>query len=279
VKWGLVLPAKEFAEQDAVLRDQLKIQEAEKKYGDICTAYVALTRAKKALYVVTAELGENTNSTNFARHLVLQFHAPFAQFGDPGWFAKYEIKSPELTETPAPAAFTAPIHGTPRPASPSSFKSEIPAGVAGVGISSHAAKLGTEVHEALAGIEWLETSAPTSHALPPEAHKLVNEFLEKPLAREVFTKPEGAIRLWREMAFDVVLDGQWVSGVFDRVVVRCDQENNPLSAVIFDFKTDQGTALEIQSRYAGQMEVYQKAAAKLLSIPEELVTSQVIGIR
>ena len=279
VKWGLVLPAKEFAEQDAVLRDQLKIQEAEKKYGDICTAYVALTRAKKALYVVTAELGENTNSTNFARHLLLQFHAPSAQFGDPSWFAKYEIKSPELTETLAPAAFTAPIHGTPRPASPSSFKSETPAGVAGVGISSYAAKLGTEVHEALAGIEWLETSAPTSHALTPEAHKLVNEFLEKPLAREVFTKPEGVIRLWRELAFDVVLDGQWVSGVFDRVLVRCDQENNPLSAVIFDFKTDQGTALEIQSRYAGQMEVYQKAAAKLLSIPEELVTSQVIGIR
>ena len=76
-----------------------------------------------------------------------------------------------------------------------------------------------------------------------------------------------------------MLDGQWVSGIFDRVVVRCDQENNSLSAVIFDFKTDQGTALEIQSRYAGQMEVYQKAAAKLLSIPEELVTSQVIGIR
>jgi ATP-dependent exoDNAse (exonuclease V) beta subunit len=279
VQWGLVLPAKEFAEQDAVLSQQLKIQEAEKKYGDICTAYVALTRAKKALYVVTTELGENTTSTNFARHLALQFHASSAQFGDPGWFADYEIKTPELRIDQAPSRFTPPLHRTPKPISPSSFKSEVSRGVAGDGVSRHAANLGIEVHEALAGIEWLETSIPDLPARSPEARKFVEEFLEKPLAREVFTKPEGSTRLWREQAFDVILDGQWVSGVFDRVVVHCDQKNNPLSAVIYDFKTDQGTNLEIQSRYAGQMNVYQKAVAKLLSIHEELVTFQVVAIR
>jgi ATP-dependent exoDNAse (exonuclease V) beta subunit len=61
--------------------------------------------------------------------------------------------------------------------------------------------------------------------------------------------------------------------------VHCDQKNNPLSAVIYDFKTDQGTNHDIQSRYAGQMKVYQKAVAKLLSIREELVTFQVVAIR
>ncbi|MEN9469075.1 MAG: hypothetical protein RL630_808 [Verrucomicrobiota bacterium] len=279
VHWGLVLPAKEFAEQDAVLGQQLKIQEAEKKYGDICTAYVALTRAKKALYVVTTELGENTTSINFARHLVLQFHASSAQFGDPGWFADYEIKTPELGIDQAPSPFTPPLHRTPRPISPSSFKSEVSTGVAGDGVSRHAAKLGIEVHEALAEIEWLETSCADLLARTPEARKLVEEFLGKPLAREVFTKPEGPTRLWREQAFDIILDGQWVSGVFDRVVVHCDQKNNPLSAVIYDFKTDQGMNLDIQSRYAGQMKVYQKAVAKLLSIQEELVTFQIVAIR
>ena len=95
----------------------------------------------------------------------------------------------------------------------------------------------------------------------------------------MFNKPEGVVLLWRERAFDVMLDGQWVSGVFDRVVVCCNNQNKPLSATIYDFKTDQGLGSEIESRYSLQMKVYRNAVAKLLALNVEAVKAKVVSIR
>jgi ATP-dependent exoDNAse (exonuclease V) beta subunit len=280
VKWGVLLPAKDFAEQDDVLRKQIKIDEADKKYGEICTAYVALTRAKKALYVVTTELGENTKSKNFARHLGLQFGSSLVQFGNAKWFEADKTKDADSISAPAaPIVFHAPFHGTPKPVSPSSFKAESAVGLGIAGLSLDAAELGTEVHEALAGIEWLESSALQMDALSREAADLVRGFLQKPIAQTVFTKPPNPADLWRERAFDFMLEGQWVSGVFDRVVLHRSNEGSPTAAIIYDFKTDHGTAAEIEERYAGQMEVYRKAVCRLLRLSPECVKSQILCVR
>ena len=280
VKWGVLLPAKDFAEQDDVLRKQIKIDEADKKYGEICTAYVALTRAKKALYVVTTELGENTKSKNFARHLGLQFGSSSVQFGNAKWFEADKTKDADSISAPAaPIVFHAPFHGTPKPVSPSSFKAESAVGLGIAGLSLDAAELGTEVHEALAGIEWMESSALQMDALSREAVDLVRGFLQKPIAQTVFTKPPNPADLWRERAFDVMLEGQWVSGVFDRVVLHRSNEGSSTAAIIYDFKTDHGTAAEIEERYAGQMEVYRKAVCRLLRLSPDCVKSQILCVR
>ena len=280
VKWGVLLPAKDFAEQDDVLRKQIKIDEADKKYGEICTAYVALTRAKKALYVVTTELGENTKSKNFARHLGLQFGSSSVQFGNAKWFEADKTKDADSISAPAaPIVFHAPFHGTPKPVSPSSFKAESAVGLGIAGLSLDAAELGTEVHEALAGIEWMESSALQMDALSREAADLVRGFLQKPIAQTVFTKPPNPADLWRERAFDVMLEGQWVSGVFDRVVLHRSNEGSSTAAIIYDFKTDHGTAAEIEERYAGQMEVYRKAVCRLLRLSPDCVKSQILCVR
>ena len=280
VKWGVLLPAKDFAEQDDVLRKQIKIDEADKKYGEICTAYVALTRAKKALYVVTTELGENTKSKNFARHLGLQFGSSSVQFGNAKWFEADKTKDADSISAPAaPIVFHAPFHGTPKPVSPSSFKAESAVGLGIAGLSLDAAELGIEVHVALAGIEWMESSALQMDALSREAADLVRGFLQKPIAQTVFTKPPNPADLWRERAFDVMLEGQWVSGVFDRVVLHRSNEGSPTAAIIYDFKTDHGTAAEIEERYAGQMEVYRKAVCRLLRLSPDCVKSQILCVR
>jgi ATP-dependent exoDNAse (exonuclease V) beta subunit len=279
VKWGALLPAKDFAEQDDVLRKQIEIQEADDKYGEICTAYVALTRAKKALYVVTNELGENTKAKNFARHLALQFGTAPVQFGDFDWFKAYQSRAPEQVGASVHIPFRAPLYGTPKPASPSSFKAESTTGSGSAGISIDAAELGTEVHEALAGIEWMESTVLQMDLLSREAADLVRGFLEKPIAKEVFTKPQSQTDLWRERAFDVMLEGQWVSGVFDRVVVHRSKNGVPDSAIIYDFKTDHGSPAEIEERYAGQMEVYRKAVCSLLQLSPDCVKAQILCIR
>lgn len=148
-----------------------------------------------------------------------------------------------------------------------------------VGLSFAAADLGTEVHEILSSIHWIEDHPPQMDFASREAAKLVHGFLQKPIANEVFSKPHAPVDLWREKAFDVILDGQWVSGVFDRVLIHRSQDGKPASAVIYDFKTDYGSASEIEERYASQMEVYRKATCVLLGLSEDHVKSQILGIR
>lgn len=279
VKWGIELPVKDFAEHDPVLRREIEIAEADDKFAEICTAYVALTRPKKALYVVTTELGENTKSKNFARHLALQFANAESQFGDPNWFEAYPLSIPGETVAEPLAPFHAPLQGTPKPLSPSSFKAEAGGDAGGGRISLEAADLGTEVHEALADLEWLDSGICFSGNISAEAEQLVRTFLEKPIAKEVFTQPVQPHELWRERAFDVLIDGHWVSGVFDRVLIHRSATGAPTSAIVHDFKTDQGLADEIEQRHAGQMEVYRKAVARLLGLDEACVSSKILRIR
>jgi ATP-dependent exoDNAse (exonuclease V) beta subunit len=104
-------------------------------------------------------------------------------------------------------------------------------------------------------------------------------FLEKPIAKEVFTRPEQPHELWRERAFDVLIEGKWISGVFDRVLVHLSTNGTPTFAVVYDFKTDHGTADEIENRYAGQMEVYRKSIGQLLSLDESTVSSKILRVR
>lgn len=278
VKWGVLLPNKEFADQDETLRKQLEIDDAASKYGNLCKAYVALTRAKKALYVVTNEVGDDAK--NFARHLELQFGNPFAEFGEADWFEKF----PPLTQTAviesARPVFQHPANGTPKPVSPSSFKAENAKATGFATLSLDAATLGTEVHEALAEIEWIDgNSNPRFDHLTTEAQKLLHGFMQTQAARHAFTKPMKNSDVWREKAFDVMLEGKWVSGIFDRVVTQRASNDSFTSAIIYDFKTDHGTTAEIEERYAGQMSVYRQAVSKLLGLSQDSVASQILRVR
>lgn len=279
VQWGIELPAKDFAAHDPVLLRQIELVDAEDKFAEICTAYVALTRPKKALYVVTTELGANTKSKNFARHLAVQFANSESQFGDPDWFKAYPLRTPGDALPEAMVTFHAPLHGTPKPLSPSSFKAEAGEGRGFAIVSLEAADLGTVVHEALARIEWLDSGNVVAEDISDQAATLVRGFLEQEIAKEVFSRPYQPHELWRERAFDVLLDGEWISGVFDRVLVLKSEQGDPVSAIVYDFKTDHGSAEEIEIRYAGQMRVYRKALVHLLGLPESGVTSKILRIR
>lgn len=84
-QWGMLLPRKDIAEADPVLKAQTERLNAESKTNELCSAYVALTRAKRALYVVSDELKEKSSAGHFGRHLQLSLGDEWAQ-GDPQWF-------------------------------------------------------------------------------------------------------------------------------------------------------------------------------------------------
>ena len=84
-QWGTLLPTKDIAEQDPELNARRKQLEAEARYNDLCTAYVALTRPKYGLYVLSQALGERSTSKHFGKHLQATLD-PDWKSGNPEWF-------------------------------------------------------------------------------------------------------------------------------------------------------------------------------------------------
>ena len=89
-QWGMLLPRKDIAEADPVLRRQTDRLKAESRTNELCSAYVALTRAKRALYVISDELAETSKATHFGRHLQLSLGEGWSQ-GDVRWFEKSQL--------------------------------------------------------------------------------------------------------------------------------------------------------------------------------------------
>lgn len=271
--WGMLLPKKDFADQDPTLAAAGESLRADKEYGDLCTAYVAMTRPRFGLYLITKRLGKTSTAKNFARLLALTLGESF-EFGNPDWFKKNDII--EISENPpgtVPSALPTPISCTPKPVSPSasiSFQPETTENKTPAH-SRDASDLGSEIHAALAAISWLDATPPSFPDCSGQARQLLEDFFTTSTAQKLFSRPEDPCELWREKSFDVLVGGQWVSGVFDRVHVRLHPDGRPASATIYDFKTDKAALEEIQSRYAPQMAAYGTAAGILLGLADVAV--------
>jgi ATP-dependent helicase/nuclease subunit A len=104
--------------------------------------------------------------------------------------------------------------------------------------------------------------------------------LNAPMLAEVFIQPAGRAEVWRERAFEVVLDDTWVTGMFDRVVVERDAAGNVVRAVVIDFKTDrmadESESGRVVKRHAGQLNLYRRAAAVLTGVPPAQVTCKLV---
>jgi len=103
--------------------------------------------------------------------------------------------------------------------------------------------------------------------------------LDAPALATVWTKPaQGDV--WRERAFEAVIDGAWVTGVFDRVVVERDAAGRPARATVYDFKTDlvadATQAEQAARRHAEQMGLYRRVAARLTGLPEERIGAEIV---
>jgi len=172
---------------------------------------------------------------------------------------------------------------------PSGTKSGTVTGAALFGIGGEgAASFGTAVHAALAMVEWstgaddflsLWRAAGWGEAVVSEAWAC----LEAPALTEVFANRPGA-EVWRERAFEVVMDGVWITGIFDRVVLVRDRNRRVISAAVYDFKTDRTGPDELDrlgGRYAQQMEIYRRVLARLTGILESEVQCALVltGLR
>jgi ATP-dependent exoDNAse (exonuclease V) beta subunit len=102
------------------------------------------------------------------------------------------------------------------------------------------------------------------------ASESVLRVLQNPEVLAWFTLGKGGREAWTERSFDMLHEGQWVSGVLDRVVLDRDGSGAWTQATILDFKTDAvADEAAMQARAAGyepQMKLYRQAVARLTGV-------------
>ena len=278
VEWVLDLPPKAFYLRDSTLREHVRLAEAESGYEALALLYVGLTRAKRGMYVITSPPRKSV-SRNYPRLLASTLGSREWGAGDPRWFETIPVAGAGALPAEGgirPTAVTAaraPRRVARRPSAHETAKLVATRSFVGPWQSRSAAELGSAIHGLLAQVEWggsMQTAQGPARLLPTGAAEEAAACLAAPLLAHVWQKPERG-EVWRERPFEILIDGTWVSGVFDRVVVSYGEDGRVRDVWVFDFKTDriEGEELLPESvrHHAPQMEIYRRTAAVLTGLP------------
>jgi ATP-dependent exoDNAse (exonuclease V) beta subunit len=301
VQWLLDRPTALFVRNDPVLSRHLAEAEQDACYESLSLLYVALTRAKRALFVIT-EPTEGSSSRNFPRLLgaALGESGRAVRVGNIELTGAWSAGEPDWHHNLSPTARmkdaedSPPVSLPPAPRRvarrPSGEEQGRPVCGAIFDLHGHDAReFGTAVHRLLAEVEWCEPSAVAAlgegwlkSGAPREAVEHATRVLLDSSLADLWHPPAkgqfGAI--WRERAFEVVMEDAWISGVIDRVRVQLDGTGRPARAWVWDFKTDavpSGTMSgEVARRHASQLLVYRRVVARLTGLPVESVQAELV---
>lgn len=290
ISWVLQPPLGEFVPLHAGLQAETQTSKQRAGFESLCRLYVAMTRAKRGLYLVAEappKSGEAMKESRFLRTMLgtdgaveTPGHLVEWQTGEPNWFA-----STTATKAPAPPAAPAglplgellrefqPLARRVTPSGEEEFKMKGRM-LFGEG-REPGRRLGSLVHELLAHVEWWDASHEwkqleirwreagllRGEAVEPAAVAMVRNVLASDAAVFAFARPGPDAQAWRERPFDLIHEGSWISGIFDRVVV------GPGTVRLVDFKTDdvpdETAVREKVEGYRPQIALYRRALARL----------------
>jgi len=296
-RWLLLRPPRPVLEADPVLGARDEAAETETWYERLCLLYVAMTRARRGLDLVVT--GDRYGAGSLAGLVRAGLQGPPCTAGGPEgarvlyrhglerWFDALD----EEPRRPAPPA--AALRPLSRGAAPRRLPTRTPSGserhavgVAGLFLPGRSSALdrGKAVHSLFESLDWLDGVEPDALAVAwrgrhPDAPEGVEAellgALSVPAIRALLRRPEGDVELWRERRFELVLDGEWISGAFDRVHLFRGATGAPAGARILDFKTDRGTEEDLHARVEGyrpQMELYRRALAAMTGLSLDAIT-------
>ncbi len=320
-RWALEVPRRAVAECDATLQNEIENTDADISFESLCLLYVAMTRAKRGLYVVTSFPGKNSEAFNqpaLVKDRLVGTTKPTEAQGRPvqiggewftclysagggkedeRWFDDFPLR-PE--SAPVCSRIAAPTDLSNRPSQRTSLVAMRPsetdfleASAAALFHPERRQRLdeGVAVHRLLQEIHWedeldieamtTEWSATTTVETDIRDRALAHfrRAMRLPQVREALRRPDGHTVLWRERRFDVVLNDRWITGSFDRVVIRTDSDGMPQAATIYDFKTDDIAAAQASTHgalYRSQMELYRAALARILPLPVSRIRTVLI---
>ena len=242
----------------------------------LCIYYVAMTRAKRAMTIVTQPAPKS--ATGSIRFSELVRESMPEEIGDRDWYLKLQsgnlVSATARAELGTQSGNAQPFVRGPRERIvrrlPSvNFHSGMSAGslFARQGRQAAAAR-GTAAHAAFERIAWVDPAAPQSDL---ERQVLANGW------HEAFVKPSPDAQLWRERSFEILANGRWTSGQFDRVVFTGTGPER--RATVYDFKTNalkrgetaEAFAARMRAAYAPQLAAYRTAVATLTGLSPERI--------
>ena len=248
--WILPDPGARVAKAVGGLEAAYRLRKDRAEQEALCTYYVAMTRAKRAMTVVLHPSGSTLRFSDLVRS------ADLADLANAGFRFGEEEKKADGPDAAGGAAAPAPALVAPRRTGRTRLRRRLPSLSFASGVSAGslfasaegrdaARRRGTAAHAAMEAVEFSSD----------------------------FPKPEGFVALWRERAFEVFADGAWVSGRFDRVTFFRNAAGE-LCAEVVDFKTSAANP----ERYDGQLAAYRQAVTALTGIPPERVTARLAFI-
>lgn len=304
--WALVMPRREVAEQDPVLKKQLVASDETTAFDALCLLYVGMTRARQGLYIITAFPGKASKLLSPAALVKQQLIGDprpidgsvvniggeeftcLYEVGERDWYLRVRGRTEHAPPT-APAELPADFRGAPSQrlrlvhVQPSrSTQIEQKAGLLFAPEVKDRLELGEAVHQLFERVSWIDDidadeliwrwvqSTTVREELREKAAEQFRRAIALPQIRRALSKPGGELSLWREKGFEIVLDDRWVSGKFDRVVVMRDEEGRPVRATIYDYKsddvTDRGDLAAMAERYRPQMALYRAALSRMCAL-------------
>jgi ATP-dependent exoDNAse (exonuclease V) beta subunit len=246
------------------------------RYEALCQLYVALTRAKRGLYIYLAarKPSADPDAPTLANWMLKALDAAgnsgvIYQNGDPSWSTSLPMRTDRAIQDSGRTL--GPAVSRRRRTRPSAHDEATSAGVPGhaatpVSWNPAGMAFGSEVHACFECVGWLEDFDPAT--LPgTDAGRLVAATLGISEIAHLFRKPAShdPVLLLREQPVDAILGDRWVTGIIDRMHVHRDPVSGRVVCVeIIDFKTDAVTdADELVRRHAPQMRAYATVVAML----------------
>ena len=293
LEWILDLPRQEICDLDPTLGKALAAARSEACYENLCKLYVALTRARQGLYIITTQPKPRSTSQNFIRllHDTLaeeegrpMDNSPVAATevycaGERDWISE---QTTVAKSSLPPAVKVQSPRTSPRLArrKPSEHEGALRNGAQLFeSYGTDAANFGTAVHEVFEQIEWVDAHTPALleklQVKFPSAVEEVQHCLAAPEIAALF-EPDPKATVWCERKFELVLDGEFCSGVIDRAVI---QER---SAMIIDFKTDRVDDESIEgatAHHQPQLALYRRVLSLLTNLPEKAITCHLVFTR
>ncbi len=312
--WALLMPNKSVREQDEILRRESRHAEYNGCFENLCVLYVALTRAKRGLYAIATPPPKKPGALNVAAHLRLQLQGNMGarptntltlngtaygvihESGTRDWYQDkplLEIDT-EPRRKDIPKRFPKKKSKRRRllQTSPSARAEEPRAAhLLFMPTVTRSLDFGTAVHALFEHVDWSDTTdaeqairqwRATVADSDDEAETHFRKAFRVPEIASALAKPEGDVTVWRERAFEAVIDDEWITGMFDRVVIVRDASGAVTNAEILDYKTndvDEKTIITTTEHYRPQLQLYAKALAKLIRYPHDRIVCKLLFTR
>jgi ATP-dependent helicase/nuclease subunit A len=276
--------------------------------------YVAMTRAKSELYMLSEYLPDRSSGDSLSYALILK--RTLLDSGCDEYQHGKQLETLSDHKKPAPlsqlqkvASVTIPQHRRVprlRRRSPSELEGGDKTLLSDLFSSNrYAAELGTITHALFELVNWIDEGLPTRSELLEKAHLLTQktgdegviteaiEIFEKALSKpnivDIFQKNryqvEGShLELFKEQRFSIYDKNIVIAGAFDRLVA-VSVGNKVVKAEIIDFKTDrilENSPEALQKKidfYRPQLLAYQRAAAKFLSLEVQDISLSLAFVR